>query len=244
MSARAGIDPDLCGPGGTPARGAKPLSQRRALATLNRIIEAAEHMLERRGFDDISVLDICIEANVSISSFYCRFPDKAALLECLHDRHLASERAQFALLIDALTAADLDLRKTLRSFARSYIAYQRGASLARQTMRRAEAASPKLAEHRAASDRLMMDSIVTLLAVRAGTLDPETFQRRASFALSVVRAGVLDAIHTPASFTEEIGVEDEMLAEWTVDLVDLFLQDANGDLPSGRPSAQSPASSA
>jgi len=206
------------------AGGAKPVTQARAAVTLNRILVAAEQLLEERPFNEISVLEICIDAEVSISSFYCRFPDKLALLDCLHERHLVRERERFASVIEFLAGSDLDLDEMLRAFAREYQSYQRSASLARQTMRLSEAAIPALALRRAASDGQMMEMIVDLIGQSASfDLDVER-RRQVSFGLGMVRAGVLDAIHTPESFAKAVDMEDELITDWTVAMLLGFIR--------------------
>lgn len=54
---------------------------------MDRLLDAAERMLESDTFDDLSVVDLVKKARSSIGAFYARFSDKEALLEALYERH-------------------------------------------------------------------------------------------------------------------------------------------------------------
>ncbi len=59
--------------------------QARSRATLDRIVSAAQELLETKTFDEISVSEIVDRARSSVGAFYARFPDKAALLDHLDE---------------------------------------------------------------------------------------------------------------------------------------------------------------
>ena len=73
--------------------------QARSQATLGRLLDATETLLEKEAFDALSVQSICKEARSSVGAFYTRFPDKTSLLHLLHERicQEARETAQTAL---------------------------------------------------------------------------------------------------------------------------------------------------
>jgi AcrR family transcriptional regulator len=81
----------------------RPPKQQRSQDTMARIVNAAERLLEERGFDDISVADITNRARSSVGAFYARFADKDALLDYLDKTH-AEE------LIERVTAYSEDDR--------------------------------------------------------------------------------------------------------------------------------------
>ena len=89
----------------------EPLQERSRL-TLDRILGAAEKMLEESTLEEASVATIVERAGASIGSFYARFPDKEALVEALLDRYHAHVGEMF----DAFAgdrrweAADLRMR--------------------------------------------------------------------------------------------------------------------------------------
>jgi len=64
----------------------QPPVQGRSERTFFRILDAAEGLLSKRLWHEVSVQDIVKGAEASVGSFYNRFNDKAALLHCLDDR--------------------------------------------------------------------------------------------------------------------------------------------------------------
>jgi AcrR family transcriptional regulator len=60
--------------------------QARSQATLARLLDATEELLDSEPFDGIAVQDICKAAKSSVGAFYARFADKTALLHVLHER--------------------------------------------------------------------------------------------------------------------------------------------------------------
>ena len=81
----------------------RPPLQRRSRDTMARIVNAAESLLQERGFEHLSVADITTRARSSVGAFYARFADKDALLDYLDERH-AEE------LIERVTAYSEDER--------------------------------------------------------------------------------------------------------------------------------------
>jgi AcrR family transcriptional regulator len=77
---------------------AHPRAQARSEETHARILDAAEALLARRRFEDISIGEIVRRSRSSVGAFYARFPDKDALLGCLYERF----RQEQAALTDAL----------------------------------------------------------------------------------------------------------------------------------------------
>jgi AcrR family transcriptional regulator len=89
-----------------------PPQQARGRASMNRMLEAAQALLEEVHFDEVSVQDVVREAGTSVGSFYSRFRSKDGLLQCLRERYEAERReAVEALLADPeLAGADLAAR--------------------------------------------------------------------------------------------------------------------------------------
>lgn len=67
--------------------------QARSAATLTRLLDATEKLLNQKPFDDITVHEICRVARSSVGAFYVRFPDKLGLLHVLHERLCAEADA-------------------------------------------------------------------------------------------------------------------------------------------------------
>ena len=61
--------------------------QERSRRTLEKLLDAAEALLEKQPFEAIAVGDLVRKAGSSIGSFYARFPSKEALLERLYERY-------------------------------------------------------------------------------------------------------------------------------------------------------------
>jgi len=64
----------------------QPPAQNRSAQTFFRFLDAAEELLAKRHWHEVSVQEIVRKAKASVGSFYNRFNDKAALLHCLDDR--------------------------------------------------------------------------------------------------------------------------------------------------------------
>ena len=62
--------------------------QRRALQTVEAILQAVVKVLKREGFEAITTNRVAEVAGVSIGSVYQYFPDKAAIFVALHQRHM------------------------------------------------------------------------------------------------------------------------------------------------------------
>ena len=137
----------------------------RRQAAIAAIIDATTRLTEDRGFDDIAILDICNEADISISSFYHRFASKDALLREVHGRYLRDIRAEIseratqvdwtaddATLVSALVEEYVDIRF---QFAGRF-----------RTMAFAEQRHPALAHARQWEDHIGLDALAELFAER------------------------------------------------------------------------------
>lgn len=62
--------------------------QRRALQTVEAVLDAVVKILKRDGFEGVTTNRVAEVAGVSIGSVYQYFPDKRAIFMALHDRHV------------------------------------------------------------------------------------------------------------------------------------------------------------
>jgi len=76
--------------------------QARSAATLHRLLDAAEALIEHKGVADVSVPDIVARAGSSVGGFYARFKDKDELLRALEERFLGQMRG----VLDELAAPE------------------------------------------------------------------------------------------------------------------------------------------
>ncbi len=63
--------------------------QLRARQTIDRILDAAERLFDRDGYDATTLRTLAEEAGISTGGIYQWFPGKAAVAEALAERHLA-----------------------------------------------------------------------------------------------------------------------------------------------------------
>jgi AcrR family transcriptional regulator len=111
----------------------RPPQQTRSQATLDRILDAAECVLEEKSFGEATLAEIMERAGVTVGAFYRRFPDKDALLHLLDNRFFAElhELAQSSLgdakwngatvpeIVNGFTATAVQLYKARRGLLRS-----------------------------------------------------------------------------------------------------------------------------
>ena len=137
----------------------------RRQAVIEAIVAATTRLAEDREFDELSVLDICIEADVSISSFYHRFASKDALLREVHGRYLHDVRTEIserAAEVD-WAADDQTLVATLVS---EYVDTRFQFARRFRTMALAEQRHPELANARQWEDHIALDALAELFASR------------------------------------------------------------------------------
>lgn len=89
-----------------------PPRQSRSRATMERVLVAAEELLEDKPFDQITISEIAARSSSSPTSIYARFSDKTALLLAVHERF--KERAEVRIVerleeSDAVSSSPEDL---------------------------------------------------------------------------------------------------------------------------------------
>jgi AcrR family transcriptional regulator len=73
--------------------------QARSEQTLQRLLDAAERLIEERGVGGVSIPEIARSAHSSVGGFYARFRDKNELLRALEERFFQEQRER----VDRLT---------------------------------------------------------------------------------------------------------------------------------------------
>lgn len=71
----------------------RPPQQARTRESLNRLLDVAESLIAKNGFDSTGIVEIAQHAGSSVGGFYRRFRDKEALLHALHERFCEEARA-------------------------------------------------------------------------------------------------------------------------------------------------------
>lgn len=127
-----------------------PPRQTRSQETLNRILDAAERILDEKSFSETTVAEIMERAGVTVGAFYRRFADKDTLLYLLDERFfgelrargdelLAEERWRGASIGDVLTAftnGAVDVYTASRGLVRSLFLRARVDAVIQATARR------------------------------------------------------------------------------------------------------------
>ena len=184
-----------------------PGSQARSRATFDRIVSAAEDMLDGRDWDSITVEDVCLAAEVSPSSFYRRFRSKDALLDEIHRRWVDNRLNASEFLIETVPWDELSVEDILMSIARMYIG-DRAANHARSlSMFRVQVSYPRLATARLAMDRTNLELVSAKLADR---LDRDV--EDVCFALLLCSSSLMGAVQPPAPWQELLQWDDDRLA--------------------------------
>jgi len=110
----------------------KQPKQRRAIATVEAIVEAATYILKRHGPAGFTANKVAEKAGVNIASFYQYFPNKEALL--FHIAQLTWDR-QFARLAPILERPGAGHAHKLRDFIREFFLVEAAEADLRQALR-------------------------------------------------------------------------------------------------------------
>jgi AcrR family transcriptional regulator len=187
-------------------------SQQRSREGFERIIAAAEDLLDGRDWATISVEDLCLAGEVSPSSFYRRFSSKDAVLDEVHDRWLAGRRGAAQWLADELPWDELSIHEVCTFIMNVYLADRVENSARSLSMFRVQVSHPKLAADRLENDRLNLAAVGPRLAAR---IDRDV--ERTQFALMVMASSVLAAVQPPSPFAQLFDWNETQLVAAFVD---------------------------
>src|SRR4051812_34254379 len=81
-------------PAATEPEALRPPLQNRSRASLERVLEAGQKLLEEEGWEGFTVQEVSRRAKVSIGSIYARAPSKDALFMAVYDRALVDIQAE------------------------------------------------------------------------------------------------------------------------------------------------------
>jgi len=209
--------------------GVLPPKQERSRVTYERILDACEHLLRTRRFDEISVNDLCIEAEVSSSSLYGRFATKDAILLALSDRFRRRARAAIDEGIDVVhrVSSGTDFAMGAREVLMTYLSWCRTNGHLESAINLDPAAKQQI---RAAEDAALRDAVHLVVSI-FGSDDP-SLARRAEIAILVAAAGTKRAVGDGAAWASRIGISDEELVSELVLMMGCYLGSA-GDTGTG-----------
>ena len=116
----------------------KPL-QGRSKASLERMLKAAQELMEARGNEDFTLQEVSKTGDVSIGSIYLRFESKENLVRAVIANHLERIMADEAQMFDKLTAMSNSLGEFVVNFVGGYAEFLRyHAPMMRLSMARAQ----------------------------------------------------------------------------------------------------------
>jgi AcrR family transcriptional regulator len=99
----------------------RPPQQTRSQETLDRILDAAERVLEEKSFTEATLAEIMERAGVTVGAFYRRFPDKDALLHLLDERFFQELHERGDELLDPNHWRGASTTTIIREFARTAV---------------------------------------------------------------------------------------------------------------------------
>ncbi|UIP07821.1 TetR/AcrR family transcriptional regulator [Erythrobacter sp. SDW2] len=161
---------------------ARKPTQQRAIATYEKLLDAAGALLEELGVERISTNLVAERAGVSPPTLYNYFTDKYDLLAALGERLMEQQNA---LVVLDPAQDEAALAASLVEHVRVTLAYPGGPWVMRMLR-----AVPQLAEVRLASHRSVAAQLVEALLVRDPALDRAIAERRARLAVEFGYAAV------------------------------------------------------
>jgi AcrR family transcriptional regulator len=157
-------------------RWVRPVRQERSERTLQRLLDAAEEVIEERGFADASVADIAARARCSVGTFYRRFHDKHALLHALDERLGEEFRATMERAVDPARWEGACIGEIIEA----YLLFALEVGPPRAALRRAAVLmamrDPTFAERQMRLDRELHERLRSLLQARRAEIghpDPD-----------------------------------------------------------------------
>jgi len=113
-----------------PRKLAHPTRQARSEATVGRLLDAAERLLQRKGWEGATVPAIAREARVAVGTVYKRFPDKDALLRLVYERFFERSRERNRGALDPAGCRGVNLAPLVRALVSGMVtAYEENAAL-------------------------------------------------------------------------------------------------------------------
>lgn len=194
--------------------------QARSRATVDSVLEATARVLVKRGFDGLTTNLVADEAGVSIGSLYQYFPNKAALVGALIEKHV--DAMQSLALAELTRVAQLPMPEAIRSVIDAMI--------------RAHAVSPEL--HRVLTEQVprvgRMAKLREIEAITHRMVAGLLASRKAELAIedpdmaAFVLVSAIEAItHRAALFAPEL-LRDPRLVDETCAMVRRYLGVADG----------------
>ena len=183
--------------------------QPRSVATVDAILEASTRVFESRGYLRATTNEVAELAGVSVGSLYQYFPDKAALLTALHERHIETVASAMLEAMCAQSATDRRSGSTLAAVVHSCVRLH---GKNRQLQRLLHEQLPQLAYPRSESDattRLARAVTVWLQTVNT-TLADDRAMLVSSTLLTMGESLVHAAVLSPPAGVAQASLEEDI----------------------------------
>lgn len=196
---------------------ATPPKQARSLETVNRLLDAAEQLLEAEGLEATTVPAIAKKAKVSVGVVYRRFPDKDTLLRAVWERFLAQKREQTQAILAATAGLECTLPDLVRGMIRGTIDAQRKKRHLLRALLHFSRTHPDPAFKRAAYElnQANVAAITVLMLQHRDRIEHPNPEAAIQFALltlaSVIQAVIVEGDATQvAGLRAPVNLEEEM----------------------------------
>lgn len=175
---------------------ATPPKQERSLHTLNRLLDAAEVVLEEEGLDAATVPAIAKRAGVSVGVVYRRFKNKDALIRGVYARFLWRINEQNSTMMATLNRTRIKLPDLLHGVIRGSIeSHRRKRDLLRALFQFARThADPSIKREAARMNRITTTAITDLILTHRDQIahpDPQPAVEFAIITLASIIQGVI-----------------------------------------------------
>lgn len=161
--------------------------QSRSRATMERVLEATERLLESKPFEDLTIMEIAGLAKAPPPSIYARFGDKEGLLLAVHERFKQSAEKRLADTFGGATTSGWSAEEIVEKFVSDlFRRYQMNHFLLRSVLlSRHETVMLRTRELLSFVSGLQADALLPLLA---GEPRPERFEANIDFMVRSVAA--------------------------------------------------------
>lgn len=189
--------------------------QARSQETLERILDAAEHLVTEKGFEDTTVAEVVSRAGSSVGAFYARFHDKDGLLYALYERYLAQATATADTVLAPAQWEGAGIERIVREVVAFLVAiYREQAGLIRAFVLR----NHTDAEFRARRERLshhIHALLGALLLARRDEIRHPQPERAVVFGLAIVFSTLESSMLFGELRSTELVLDDDELAAET-----------------------------
>lgn len=193
---------------------ASPPKQERSLHTLNRLLDAAEKVLEEDGLEAATVPAIAKRAGVSVGVVYRRFPNKDALIRGVYERFLWRIREQNTLMLTTLSRTHLTFPDLLRGLIRGSVeGHRRKRNLLRAIYQFARTHDESEMKREAAeTNRASVAAVTALMLTHRDKIKHPEPEEAIAFAVltlgAVIRAAIVE--HDAFGLPEPDDLENEL----------------------------------